>query len=167
MMIRCVFFDRDGTLGALHDNRFPVPFTPYCDIQSVFSALKKRGFLTGILSNQSSIARGTSKNYDFDAEFSAYGADVWEICPHDEQDECDCRKPKSGLLLRACAKLKIQPQECIFVGDRFTDVLCAKNAGAQAALVLTGSGAKYLKPTLDAYPQTPILKRFDEILTLL
>ncbi len=166
-MIRCIFFDRDGTLGALRDNRFPTPFTPYCDISAVFSALKARGFFVGILSNQSSIARGTGGNYDFDAEFSSYGADVWEICPHDTQDNCDCRKPQSGLLLRACAKLHISPQECIFVGDRLTDVMCAKNAGAQAALVLTGSGEKYLSATLEAYPDTPVLQRFDEILNLL
>lgn len=166
-MIRCILFDRDGTLGELGDKRFPNSFTPFCDIRKVFEKLKSLGYIVGILTNQSSIARGTGRGYDFDGEFSAYGADVWEICPHDTQDNCACRKPKSGLLLAAANKLGISPKECLVIGDRLSDIQCAKNVGAEGALVLTGYGASEKENVLQAYPNTPVLVRFDEIFDVL
>lgn len=162
-MLRCVLFDRDGTLGALADNRYPATFSPFCDIADVFARIKARGYTVGIVTNQSSVARGTGKGYDFDAEFAAYGADVWKICPHDTADGCDCRKPKSGLLLAAAKELGLAPCECLLVGDRMSDVLCAKNAGAQAALVLTGNGEAEREEILKKYPDLPVLQRFDGI----
>ena len=166
-MIRCILFDRDGTLGELGDKRFPETFTPLCDIKKAFNELKNAGYLVSIITNQSSIARGTGRGYDFDGEFSAYGADIWEICPHDTQDHCDCRKPKSGLLLNAAKKLGVSPQECLVVGDRLSDIQCAKNVGAQGVLVLTGYGKSEKDSVLNAYPDTPILARFDALLTIL
>ena len=164
-MIKCILFDRDGTLGDLSDVRFPETFRPFTDIKKTFSILKSKGFFIGIVTNQSSIARGTAKNYDYAAEFASYGVDVWKICPHDSADGCECRKPKSGLLLAAAKELNIHPEECLLVGDRLSDVLCAKNVGASAALVLTGYAEK--DAVLSLYPKTPILSRFDEILRLL
>ena len=166
-MIRCILFDRDGTLGELGDKRFPETFLPFCDIRPVFENLKALGYLVGIITNQSSIARGTGKGYDFDKEFSSYGADVWEICPHDNADGCECRKPKSGLLLAAAKKMNVAPEECLVVGDRLSDVQCAKNVGAEGALVLTGFGLNEKENVLNTYPTTPLLSRFDEIFTLL
>lgn len=166
-MIRCILFDRDGTLGELGDKRFPDTFTPFCDIREVFEKLKSAGYTVGIITNQSSIARGTGTGYDFNEEFSAYGADVWEICPHDTQDNCDCRKPKSGLLLKAAKKLGIPPQECLVVGDRLSDIQCAKNVGAEGMLVLTGYGENEKNLVLKAYPNTIILSCFDKIFNVL
>ena len=163
-MIRCILFDRDGTLGELSDKRFPETFTPFCDIKKVFDELKQKGLLVGIITNQSSIARGTAGNYDFNGEFSAYGADAWEICPHDTQDNCNCRKPQSGLLLKIAKKLGVMPNECLVVGDRLSDIQCAKAVGAAGALVLTGYGKSEKESVLKNYPNTPILARFDEIL---
>ena len=164
-MIKCILFDRDGTLGELSDNRYPQTFSPNGNIKAVFAQLKSMGFLVGILTNQSSIARGTAVGYDFAAEFLSYGADIWEICPHDTDDNCDCRKPKSGLLLRVCERLKISPTECLVVGDRLSDVQCAKNVGAKAVLVLTGRGTTEKKSCLLEYPELPILTCFDKILS--
>lgn len=162
-MIRAILFDRDGTLGELSDKRYPQTFTPYADIQKTFSILQKRGFFVGIISNQASIARGTGKNYDFAKEFSAYGVNAWAICPHDNNDNCDCRKPKSGLLLSVAKQLGITPQECLVVGDRLSDIACAVNVGAQAMLVLTGYGEKEKDEALRLYPQITTLSRFDKI----
>lgn len=166
-MIRCVLFDRDGTLGDLADVRYPQTFTPFCDVKSVFDALKKKGYIAGIVTNQSSIARGTGANYDFNAEFSSYGCDVYEICPHDTADGCDCRKPKSGMLLSVCRRLKLSPEECIVAGDRLSDVSCAENVGAKGVLVLTGKGESEKQSVLAAFPNTLVLRRFDDILNTL
>lgn len=167
MAIKCILFDRDGTLGELQDKRYPQTLQPYADVKNVFSTLKQKGYLVGIITNQSSIARGTAIGYDFDAEFSAYGADAWEICPHDDQDRCDCRKPKSGLLLTIAKRLSVSLDECLVVGDRLSDVQCAKNVGANAALVLTGYGISEKASVLSAYPSTIILKDFSQIITIL
>lgn len=163
-MIKAIFFDRDGTLGELQDVKFPNSFRPFGDIKSFFDRLKNKGYKTGILSNQSSIARGTGKGYDFDAEFRMYGADVWKICPHDETDRCSCRKPKSGLFLAAAKELSLSPDECLLIGDRLSDVLCAKNVRGQAALVLTGKGKEELAKAKQVFPDLCILNSYKEIL---
>ena len=163
-MIRCILFDRDGTLGDLKDVRFPDTFFPFCDIKSVFEIIKKKGYFVGILSNQSSIARGTGKGYDFDREFSSYGCDVYRICPHDIGDHCDCRKPASGMLLSVCEQLHLSPKECIVIGDRLSDVACSKNVGGEGMLVLTGKGMAEKDAVLTAYPNIKILPRFDDVL---
>jgi HAD superfamily hydrolase (TIGR01662 family) len=162
-MVKCILFDRDGTLGNLSDLRFPQTFTPFTDIQRVFKQLKDRGYLVGIITNQSSIARGTALGYDYDAEFQSYGVDAYAICPHDNQDNCPCRKPKSGLLLQVCEQLAILPDECLIVGDRLSDILCAKNVGAEAVLVTTGYGMQEKETVLNLYPDTKILESFDQI----
>lgn len=166
-MIRCVLFDRDGTLGNLFDVRYPQTFAPFCPISPIFARLKAKGYAVGIVSNQSSIARGTANNYDFNKEFSAYGAELWAICPHDDADNCNCRKPKSGLLFQICEKGGFTPDECLLVGDRLSDVQCAKNAGASAVLVLTGKGESEKEKVKALYPDLPVLSRFDEIVNFL
>ena len=166
MSIKCILFDRDGTLGELVDTRYPESLIPYCDIKSVFDKLKNKGYIVGIITNQSSIARGTGKDYDFDAEFTSYGTDIWKICPHDNADNCDCRKPKSGLLLSVMQELNLTANECLVVGDRITDVKCAKNVGASAILVLTGSGKSNAVDVQSQYPDVKIIDSFDRILEL-
>lgn len=64
-----------------------------------------------------------------------YGFDDWFICPHDGSDGCRCRKPKTGLLDSAVAKYALDRKECLMVGDRESDIACAKNAGMYAALL--------------------------------
>ena len=164
-MIKCILFDRDGTLGELSDVRYPETFHAYADIKKCFASIQKKGYFVGIITNQSSIARGTGTDYDFEKEFLSYGVDVWKICPHDNEDHCNCRKPKSGLLLAAAEELRISPSECLVVGDRLSDILCAKNVGANAALVTTGYNEK--ENVLAQFPDTPILSRFDKILNLI
>ena len=167
MAYKCILFDRDGTLGELQDKRYPQTFSPFCDVKAVFSKLKEKGYLVGILTNQSSIARGTGAGYDFEKEFLSYGVDVWKICPHDDKDNCACRKPKSGLLLSACQDLGLSPTECILVGDRLSDITCANGVGGTGVLVLTGFGLNERALVLERYPATPILNSFDEILEIL
>lgn len=166
-MIKCILFDRDGTLGELGDKRYPQSFRPYDDIPSFFARLHRAGYLVGIITNQSSIARGTGLGYDFSAEFSSYGVDAFEICPHDDKDNCDCRKPKSGLLLAVCKTLSITPKECVVVGDRLSDIACAINVGAAAVLVETGYGKNELEQVKKQYPNVPVCAQFTEILNVL
>ncbi len=166
-MIKCVLFDRDGTLGWLDDVRFPTPFHPFAPIAETFAKIKALGVKVGIISNQSSIARGTAGNYDFAAEFRSYGADIWEICPHDTTDGCNCRKPKSGMLLSAAARLGLPTRDILVVGDRLSDILCAENAGSEGVLVLTGKGKDERMAVLGLFPRVTVLPRFDDVPALL
>ncbi len=166
-MIKCILFDRDGTLGELTDKRYPQSIRPYANVKAVFQKLKSDGYIVGILTNQASIARGTGASYNFATEFKGYEADIWEICPHDSDDDCNCRKPKSGMLLSAVKRLNILPQECLLVGDRISDIQCAKNVGANACLVLTGYGKTELNELKRLYPDVPILPDFTHIFKLL
>ena len=134
-MIRCVFFDRDGTLGTLSDVRYPQTITYFPDARETIRTLHERGIKAMIATNQSSIARGTGAGYDFDGEFRLLGADDWFICPHDNQDGCDCRKPATGLLRRALEKYHWSGGECAMVGDRETDILCGERMGMFTVLL--------------------------------
>jgi histidinol-phosphate phosphatase family protein len=61
----------------------------------------------------------------------------WSWCPHGPADGCDCRKPAPGLILRAAARLGVDPARCVVIGDIGADVQAARAAGARAILVPT------------------------------
>ncbi len=63
--------------------------------------------------------------------------DVWEVCPHSEQDGCSCRKPAPGMVHSACRKLGIRESEAALIGDIGADVRAAEAAGATGVLVPT------------------------------
>jgi histidinol-phosphate phosphatase family protein len=139
---QAVFFDRDGTLGDNANAEYPTQLTPFDFVGGVFAEIKRAGIKVFIFTNQSCIARGKDGGYDFAAEFLGCGADDWFICPHDAADNCDCRKPKSGLLLAAQQKYGLDLTRCLVVGDRMSDMLAGLNVGTRAALVLTGRGGE-------------------------
>jgi len=163
-MIKCIIFDRDGTLGYLTDNRFPQSFVPFGDIKGVFGEIKKRNILVCIATNQASIARGTGRGYDFEKEFLSYGADHWEICPHCDADACSCRKPKSGMLVRIMEKFSLAPDECFMVGDRLSDVECAKNVGIRPFLIENPCDASEAEKVACLYSDVTVISYFGEIL---
>ena len=134
-MIRNVFLDRDGTIGRLIDITKPQSLVLFAETKPTIEKLKASGCRVFIVTNQSCIARGTDGGYDYAREFLDLGVDDWFICPHDAADQCDCRKPKPGLLRQAIRKYNLKIEECILVGDRETDVQCAHNMGMAAVLV--------------------------------
>jgi len=138
--MRAVFFDRDGTLGMLGDDRYPYTFEPFDNMMDIISDLHKAGLLCMVYTNQSCIARGLDNEHDFDTEFKTAGFDDWFICPHDRDDNCFCRKPKAGLLTQAAQKHGLDLSECFAVGDRLTDIEAGNTAGCKTILVRTGRG---------------------------
>ena len=163
-MIKCILFDRDGTLGYLDDVRLPWTFHEYKDIKKVFKDIKEKGYKVGIITNQSCISRGTSNNYDFDKEFKGYDLDIYKICPHDDKDNCDCRKPKNGLLKSVCEELNIDPKECIVIGDRLSDVMCALSLSSIPYIVKNENNLKDLNIIQEKHPDIIILDDFSQIL---
>jgi HAD superfamily hydrolase (TIGR01662 family) len=140
---RAVLFDRDGTL--VHDvpyNGDPANVRPVDGAVDLVAGLRARGIRTGVITNQSGIGRGrlTAEqvrrvNARVDEIFG--GFDVWAVCPHTDDDRCDCRKPAPGMVLQAAAELGVAPREVVVVGDIGADVQAASAAGARGILVPT------------------------------
>lgn len=140
-----VFLDRDGTInidtgyvGAVEDFKF-LPGVKYA-----LADLKKKGFITVLISNQSGVGRGyfdaeaVDKVHDFmQAELEAAGVklDAIYYCPHEPENDCDCRKPNPAMVFAACDKYDIDPLKSYFVGDKESDVNAGKNAGCKSILL--------------------------------
>ncbi|TLM82112.1 HAD-IIIA family hydrolase [Pseudarthrobacter sp. NamE2] len=141
--LRAVLFDRDGTLVVdVPYNGDPALVMPMPGAKDVLDSLRAEGIATGVVSNQSGIARGLITGAQV-AEVNARVEellgpfDVWEVCPHAEQDGCACRKPAPGMVHSACRKLGIPESEAALIGDIGADVRAAEAAGATGVLVPT------------------------------
>jgi D-glycero-D-manno-heptose 1,7-bisphosphate phosphatase len=171
---RAVFIDRDGTISeevgyVNHPTRYKVfPFAA-----RAVRALNDAGWLAVLVTNQAGVARGYFKedligevHKVLAAELERGGArlDAIYYCPHHPtvgeppyRFDCDCRKPRPGLLKRAAQELGLDLSRCWMVGDRYSDTELARNAGARAAFVLTGYGRGELEYQSDAWAHRPDL----------
>ena len=138
--MRAVFIDRDGTMGGNYTVEYPQDYQAFPGTKEAFSLLKRHHFFPMVFTNQSCIARGKDRGYNFAAEFTEIGALDWFICPHDEPDHCDCRKPKPGLLYQARDKYHLNLRQCYVIGDRWSDMMAGGQAGCRLILVRTGRG---------------------------
>ena len=155
--MKAVFIDRDGTMGGDYYVEFPQDYYNYEGTPEAFDMLNKNGFTPMIFTNQSCIARGKDRGYDFSDEFRAIGAFDWFICPHDNDDNCICRKPKTGLLEQAKEKYNLDMNECFVIGDRWSDMLAGGKMGCKLILVLTGRGEESLGCDRDKWSMyTPV-----------
>ena len=140
---RAVLFDRDGTLVRdVPYNGDPARVEPVPGAVEAVRRLRARGVRVGVVTNQSGIGRGLlseqqvrAVNAKVDEVFG--GFDVWAICPHLPADECECRKPQPGMVLKAAAELGVEPADVTVIGDIGADVDAARSAGARAVIVPT------------------------------
>lgn len=139
-----VFIDRDGTMGGDYNVEFPQDYYHYEGTREAFMQIRRNDFIPIVFTNQSCIARGKDGGYDFAAEFQDIGAYDWFICPHDNDDNCNCRKPKTGLLEQAQKKYQLDLSECYVIGDRWSDMLAGGKMNCKLILVKTGRGEEAL-----------------------
>jgi D-glycero-D-manno-heptose 1,7-bisphosphate phosphatase len=137
---RAVFLDRDGVVNQaiVRDGR-PYPPSRVGELKIVEGAaealhdLKQAGFLLIVVTNQPDIARGTQRRAAVDVIHKTLSdvlpLDDFFVCPHDDSDPCDCRKPLPGLLLRAAEKYDIDMSRSFMIGDRWRDVEAGASAG--------------------------------------
>ena len=141
-----VFLDRDGVLNRpeIRDGR-PYPprsveefallpaASPACDV------LRSAGYALIVVTNQPDIARGTQRAEDVDAIHAALRRSVdvagIYVCPHDDADDCACRKPRPGLLLAAAEDHGIDLASSFIVGDRWRDIEAGRRAGCRTVFV--------------------------------
>ncbi|MCE9686927.1 D-glycero-beta-D-manno-heptose 1,7-bisphosphate 7-phosphatase [Shewanella sp. AS16] len=155
-MSRAVFLDRDGVINK--DLGYVHTVDDFEYIEGVFDAcraLKSLGYKLVVVTNQSGIARGMYTEDQFhsltewmDWNFADKGVELDGIyyCPHHAEKglgeyklDCDCRKPKPGMLNSAAEFLKLDLSESVMVGDKRDDMLAAKAAGI-ATRILVRSG---------------------------
>ena len=147
-----VFLDRDGTLtrerGIVHDP---------CLLEferGAIGALRQLSALSipvFVITNQPGIAKGTIRDYE---SVCARFLDMLEeenlsiaglyTCPHVDEDGCECRKPKAGLIEQALADNHLVPERIYSVGDRLHDAVTATRLGGTGILVRTGYGESTL-----------------------
>jgi len=155
---KLIILDRDGVINK--DSPFyiksPDEWHAIPGSLEAVAKLQQCGYKVAIATNQSGIARGYFTldilnliHKKMITQIAAVGGcisfdDIF-ICTHGPEDNCECRKPKPGLLLQAAYKFNIKPAEILVIGDSIRDILAAENCGASAILVKTGNGEKTLK----------------------
>jgi D-glycero-D-manno-heptose 1,7-bisphosphate phosphatase len=156
-MVKAVFLDRDGTvneeMGYInHPSRLKI----FDFAITAVKQLKDAGFKIIILTNQSGVARGYfDENVLLDIHaillkhFSESNASIDKIyyCPHHKEGiipkykkDCDCRKPKPGMLIKAKEDFNISLENSYLVGDRYKDIEFAQQNRIKSIMVLTGYG---------------------------
>ena len=141
--VAAVLLDRDGTL--VHDvpyNGDPEKVEPMPGVEVALRRLRAAGLKTGVVTNQSGVARGlltgeqvAAVNARVDELLGPF--DTWQVCPHGDGDGCVCRKPQPGMVHAAAAALAVPVEQCVVVGDTGMDVRAGQAAGAAAVLVPT------------------------------
>lgn len=151
-----IILDRDGVINA--DSRdfvkSPDEWTPLPGSIEAIAGLSRSGYTVAVASNQSGLARGmfdraalAAMHDKLLALVAAAGGALGEIviCPHGPDDDCDCRKPKPGLLEQLAAHYGITLEGVPVIGDSLRDLQAAATAGAVPMLVLTGNGRRTLE----------------------
>jgi D-glycero-D-manno-heptose 1,7-bisphosphate phosphatase len=149
-----VFLDRDGVLNeAIVRNGKPYPpgdlselvITPGAG--TALEELKREGFLLIVVTNQPDVARGNASRAEVDKINARLAAilpiDVIEMCEHDDEEQCDCRKPKPGMILRAREKLGVDLPASFMVGDRWRDIEAGRRVGCRTILIGDGYGETF------------------------
>jgi D-glycero-D-manno-heptose 1,7-bisphosphate phosphatase len=143
---RAVFLDRDGVLieaskrdGSPYPVRTPDEVRLIDGVPEACAQLSALGFLLVMITNQPDVARGKVTRAFVDAVNSglsrSLGLDAVRVCIHDDADDCDCRKPRPGMILDAAATLSIALHSSFFVGDRWRDIDAGHSAGCKTVLI--------------------------------
>ncbi|MRH78399.1 D-glycero-beta-D-manno-heptose 1,7-bisphosphate 7-phosphatase [Spiribacter sp. C176] len=148
---RAILLDRDGVINADSPNYIlsPEQWEALPGSLAAIAQLNQAGMLVGVCSNQSAVGRGMMSQQTLNAihqrmqaQLKANGAhlDAIAVCPHAPESQCDCRKPKPGLILQMLAQWNLTPDEALFIGDSQRDLDAAAAVGVEAWLVRTGNG---------------------------
>ena len=157
MSRRAVFLDRDGVIieevGYLGDAD-QLRLIP--GAAEAIRELNEAHLLTIVVTNQAGVARGyypesyiTQVHKALNELLVQQGAriDRFYYCPHHPtagmgryRVDCDCRKPRPGMLYRAARELALNLRDCVLIGDKLSDIQAGVRAGCKTVLVLTGYG---------------------------
>jgi D-glycero-D-manno-heptose 1,7-bisphosphate phosphatase len=143
---RAVFLDRDGVINeaVIRDGK-PCPPANLAELRiapgvpQAVQQLREAGFVLIVVTNQPDVARGTTLRETVEQIHAQLGRelglDAFRVCYHDNVDNCDCRKPRPGLLLDAAREFQIDMARSFMIGDRWRDMEAGQSAGCRTIFV--------------------------------
>ncbi len=137
---RAVFLDRDGILNQLvaRDGLWVSPrrrteFRLFAEAPAAVARLKAAGWRIFVVTNQPDVARGLMDPAELEAMHSflqsSVSAEEVVVCPHDDADACECRKPAPGLLVDVSQRHGVDLRASFVVGDSWRDIEAGRRAG--------------------------------------
>ena len=151
--MKLVILDRDGVINEDSDQyiKSPSEWKPIPQSLEAIARLNHMGFRVVVATNQSGVGRGlfdmSTLNAINDKMYRALAhvggrIDALFFCPHPAEVNCDCRKPKAGMLLGIAKRFNVDLTDVPLIGDSLRDLQAASTVGAQPILVHTGKGKK-------------------------
>jgi len=151
--MKLVILDRDGTINHDSDQHIksPAEWKPIKGSLEAIARLTQAGWRVVVATNQSGIGRGLFDMATLNAIHDTMHRAVHQaggridaifFCPHAGDANCECRKPKPGMLLEIAKRMNVELDGVPMVGDSLRDLQAAAAAGARPVLVLTGKGKK-------------------------
>ena len=149
--MKIVILDRDGVINFDSDQYIKTPSEckPIPQSLEAIARLNHMGYRVVVATNQSGVGRGlfdmSTLNAINDKMYRALAnvggrIDALFFCPHTSENNCDCRKPKAGMLLNIAERFNVNLKSVPFIGDSLKDLTAAETVGAQPILVRTGKG---------------------------
>ncbi|RJG07078.1 D-glycero-beta-D-manno-heptose 1,7-bisphosphate 7-phosphatase [Noviherbaspirillum cavernae] len=151
--MKLIILDRDGVINHDSDEfiKSPAEWIPIPGSLEAIARLNQAGYRVVVATNQSGIARGlfdmitlNAIHQKMHAAAQLVGADIDAIffCPHSADDNCDCRKPKPGMLQEISRRFEVNLKGVPNVGDSLRDLQAGYATGSTPYLVLTGKGER-------------------------
>jgi len=181
MTVQCLFVDRDGTINVEKNYLHKIEDLEY--IPRALEALRRataRGVRIYIVTNQAGIAKGIFREEDFHTltakmlqDMREHGIEIAAVlyCPHHPQatvpayrQNCDCRKPGTGLFQRVLSREKSGPEFMAMVGDKNSDIEAGRKLGMVTYLVETGYGAVEKSETHADYVVSDLMAAVEHML---
>ena len=151
--MKLAILDRDGTINQDSDQyiKSPAEWKPIPGSLEAIARLTQGGWRIAVATNQSGLSRGLFDMSTLNAIHAEMHRAVGQaggridaifFCPHAADSNCECRKPKPGLLHEIASRFGVELEDVPMIGDSLRDVAAAAAAGARPWLVLTGNGRK-------------------------
>ena len=172
MTNRAIFLDRDGTLNE-EDGHITTPekFRLYSYAAEAVRLINQSGRMAVVLTNQSGVARDylteatllrIHERMEESLRLQGARIDAIYYCAHHPDYgsppyrlDCDCRKPKPGLVERAARDFNLDLSRCYVIGDRYRDIEAGQVVGARGVMVLTGFGREEYEAGRQHWPRQP------------
>lgn len=145
-MNKALFIDRDGVINKNFGHVHKVEnFKFRKGIFELLKAFQQKGYIILVITNQAGIGKGLYRLEEFIFlnnwminQFRSQGVTITKtyFCPHKPEDNCNCRKPKAGMLLNAIKDFQIDSNSSFLIGDKMSDIIAGKSAKIKCNYIL-------------------------------
>ncbi len=173
--MKLIIIDRDGVINEDSDAyiKSTEEWIPLPGSLEAIARLNRAGYTVTVATNQSGLSRGyfdlktlSAMHRKMESMLAEQGGHIDAVfyCPHGPKDDCDCRKPKPGLLNEIGKRFNTRLDNVLFVGDTLSDIKAAQAANAKPVLVTTGKGETTKKLLHEnGFSNIPVYKDLAEV----